>query len=61
MREHQQDDHDVAELIRRGLVTRSELLTYFEVIEPYLYRYPALDPESFRRRVETVAGDAYQV
>ena len=54
-RGHRQDQHDVAEFIRRGLVTRSELLTYFEAIEPFLYRYPALDPESFRRRVERVS------
>ncbi|CAN5745734.1 hypothetical protein BH24ACI5_BH24ACI5_03780 [soil metagenome] len=54
-RGHDQDQQDVAELLRRGLVTRSELLTYFEVIEPFVYRYPALDPASFRRRVERVA------
>ncbi len=55
-RGHDQDHRDVAELVQRGLVTRSELLTYFEAIEPFLFRYPALDPTSFRRRVERVAA-----
>lgn len=57
-RGHIQDQDDVAELLRRELVTRFELLAYFDAIEPLLYRYPALDPASFRRRVEKVTGDA---
>jgi len=31
---------------------------YFEQIEPDLYRYPALDPPSFRRAVEEAARTA---
>jgi uncharacterized nucleotidyltransferase DUF6036 len=54
-RGHRQDVVDVHEMIRRGLVVPSRLLDYFEQIAPDLYRYPALDPPSFRRAVEGAA------
>lgn len=47
-----QDLADVNELIVRGWVDRDRLLTLFAAIEPDLYRYPAIDPASFRARVE---------
>jgi hypothetical protein len=50
-RGHTQDLADVTELLARGLVDRAGLLEYFSAIEPMLYRYPALDPASFRRAV----------
>ena len=40
------------EMLERGLIDRAGLLAYFEAIEPELFRYPALDPDSFRRAVE---------
>ncbi len=48
-RGHAQDVVDVAELLARGLVDRPGLLDYFQAIEPALYRYPAIDPPTFRR------------
>ncbi len=51
-RSHAQDTQDVREMIQRGLVQPEPLLGYFERIEPALYRYPAIDPRSFRRAVE---------
>ncbi|MGH9463257.1 MAG: DUF6036 family nucleotidyltransferase [Vicinamibacteria bacterium] len=54
-RGHSQDRSDVEKMIESGLVERTQLLAYFEAIEPDLYRYPAIDPKSFRRAVETVA------
>ena len=57
-RGHRQDVVDVREMIGRGLVTGPRLLSYFEQIEPELYRYPALDPPSFRRAVEDAARGA---
>jgi hypothetical protein len=51
-RGHAQDLADVRELLRRGLVDRGQLAEYFEAVAPQLYRYPALDPASFRARVE---------
>jgi hypothetical protein len=45
---------DVAQLIDRGLVEPPRLRELFEAIEPHLHRYPAVDPPSFRRRLEDV-------
>jgi len=56
-RGHAQDLHDVRELISRGLVERGALAEYFEAIAPRLYRYPALDPASFRARVERTLAE----
>lgn len=55
-RGHQQDVDDVREMIRRGLIEVSAALEYFDVIEPNLYRYPALDPATFRASVEENLG-----
>jgi hypothetical protein len=51
-RGHEKDLADVAQLIDRGLVEPQRLRQLFAAIEPQLYRYPAVDPASFRRRVE---------
>ena len=54
-RGHAQDRDDVGAMIERGLVDPGRLLGHFEEIEPELYRFPAVDPRSFRRQVEEVA------
>jgi len=51
-RGHAQDVEDVREMLGRGLVEREALRAYFETIAPRLYRYPAIDPASFRQAVE---------
>jgi hypothetical protein len=51
-RGHAQDLADVGEMIRRGLVDPQKAVAYFAEIEPRLYRYPALDPQTFRLAVE---------
>ncbi len=51
-RGHDQDLQDVREMIARGLVDPDEARTQFEAIEPELYRFPAIDPGSFRDAVE---------
>ena len=38
-------------MVRRRLVRPEDLLRFYEEIEPALYRYPAIDPPSFRRAV----------
>jgi uncharacterized nucleotidyltransferase DUF6036 len=53
-RGHAQDLDDVTALIARGLVTPEALRAHFAAIEPDLYRYPAIDPASFRRAVNNV-------
>jgi len=56
-RGHSQDVGDVREMLRRRLVEPDRLLELFGRIEPVLFRYPAIDPASFRRAVEAaVAG-----
>ena len=56
-RGHSQDRFDVAAMAARGLIEPARLLDLFETIFPELYRYPAIDPESFRRSVsEAVAS-----
>lgn len=57
-RDHEQDRSDVEDLIREGWVERGELLRLFSLIEAHLYRFPAVDPTSFRRRVEAVVHTA---
>jgi hypothetical protein len=51
-RAHARDVTDVREMAARGLIEPARLLVFFEQIAPELYRYPAIDPASFRRAVE---------
>jgi uncharacterized nucleotidyltransferase DUF6036 len=58
-RGHTQDAADVAAMLDRGLVEPRGLRELFDAIEPRLYRYPAIDPKSFRRALQaTLAGRA---
>lgn len=57
-RSHAQDIDDVQAMIRMGLVDPYRALEYFKRIEPELYRFPAIDPRSFRQEVEEVFGTA---
>lgn len=57
-RNHEQDRKDVAEFLDRGLVTCEELAAYFDAIAPQIYRYPALDEASFRRRLAEAIADS---
>ena len=47
-----QDLDDVRSMIARAMVDPPRLRELYEEIEPELYRYPAIDPGSFRRKVE---------
>ncbi len=51
-RGHDQDIRDVHAMIAHGLVNPAEALIQFEAIERELYRFPAIDPGSFRKAVE---------
>lgn len=51
---HARDVLDVQEMIRRGLVEPNLLLSLFDRIVPELYRFPSLDPLSFRKNLETI-------
>ncbi|MGH2729273.1 MAG: DUF6036 family nucleotidyltransferase [Actinomycetota bacterium] len=57
-RGHSQDLKDVRHILAEGLVDREILRELFVRIEPELYRYPAIDPPSFRRAVaEAIASN----
>ena len=47
-----QDLEDVRSFIESGLVDPARVRDFFEAIVPELYRYPALDPDAFRRKVD---------
>ena len=55
-RAHAQDLEDVAAMLERELIEPDAALAYFEQIEPELYRFPAIDPGTFRVRVEETFG-----
>jgi hypothetical protein len=57
-RGHSQDIQDVREMIAHGLVDPPNALSQFESIEPDLYRFPAIDPASFRKAVEDLLSEA---
>ncbi|HEY6562127.1 MAG TPA: hypothetical protein VI072_32895 [Polyangiaceae bacterium] len=43
---------DATEMVARGLVSKRELESVFELIAPALERYPALDPEALRAKLD---------
>lgn len=50
-RGHVQDVNDVREMLRRGFIDAGKGLEYFAAIDPLMYRYPAIDPQSLRKAV----------
>ena len=55
-RGHHQDIEDVREMLARGLIESAGVWQHFIDIEPDLFRYPAVDPPSFRRSIENIFG-----
>jgi hypothetical protein len=51
-----QDLDDVAQMLQSGLVEPARLRELYDAIEPELYRYPAIDPAAFRRKVSAVVN-----
>jgi hypothetical protein len=51
-RGHARDLEDARVMLERGLVDADRLRSAFDEIEPQLYRFPAIDPADYRRRVE---------
>jgi hypothetical protein len=52
-RAYARDLQDVREMILRQLISPAKLRELFEVIFPFLYRFPAIHPSSFRRNLES--------
>ena len=55
-RGHRQDLDDVRAMVERGLVDAVEARRCFDRIEPELFRFPAIDPPTFRRAVDDAFG-----
>jgi hypothetical protein len=53
-RGHTRDLADVQAMRSRGLISAGEVRAQFARMEPELYRFPAIDPPSFRRAVDSV-------
>jgi hypothetical protein len=51
-RDHARDRADVLALFSTGLVDPERLWSFYQEIEPELYRFPAVDPTGLRLRVE---------
>jgi hypothetical protein len=51
-RGHAQDTLDVRTMLERGLVSRDQLREAFARMQPGLPRYPAIDPDALRRKLE---------
>jgi hypothetical protein len=48
----QQDLEDVRNMLAHSLVKPDLLREFYEAIEPQLYKYPAIDPAAFRRKLD---------
>jgi len=57
-RGHAQDVADVRVILRTRLIEPARLRELFTRIEPELFRYPAVDPGSFRNALELALKDA---
>lgn len=53
-RGHARDLADVEAMRARGLITGAEVRRQFALVEAQLYRFPAIDPPSFRRAVDVI-------
>jgi hypothetical protein len=51
-RGHGRDLADVDAMLARGLISGPAVRAMFARMEPELYRFPAIDPASFRRAVD---------
>jgi hypothetical protein len=60
-RGHRDDVTDVREMVARGLIEPRRAVEYFARMEPELYRFPAIDPPSFRRAVEEAFGPQHRL
>jgi len=47
---------DIELMVGDELLDKEKLLSLFEAIEPELYKYPAIDPDSFSRAVHKIIG-----
>jgi len=56
-RGHAMDINDVQQMINRRLIDPKRLPEFFEMIASQLYKYPAIDPTTFRKSIEKVIAE----
>ena len=56
-RGHATDLEDVREMLGRALIEKDELARRFDAIAPDIVRYPAIEPDAFRAKVERFTSD----
>lgn len=60
-RGHEKDLRDIESMFLHSMIEPEKLFSLFMEIEPYLYKYPAIDPKGFeisvRRSVESMKND----
>ena len=59
-RGHTTDMLDVRHMVEKGLIEPSRLLELFSLIEDRLYKYPAVDVDTFRAAVEAFVKETMQ-
>jgi hypothetical protein len=57
-RGHARDLADVQAMLAHGLIGANEVRAQFARMEPELFRFPAIDPASFRRALDAVFPDS---
>lgn len=55
-RGHKMDIDDVRQMIDRRIIDPNRLPEFFEMIASQLYKYPAIDPRTFRKSIEEVVA-----
>ncbi len=53
-RRHKQDEQDVEAMLKNGLIERENLLSLFDSIKPFLYKYPAIDQDEFAKSIKQI-------
>lgn len=53
-RGHSRDVADVQAMFARGLISAADVRAQFALVEPELFRFPSIDPPSFRRAVDLI-------
>jgi hypothetical protein len=54
---HDRDVLDVKEMLSRGLIEPTRLRELFERIFPHLYRFPSIDPKTFRWNLGSILSE----
>lgn len=54
---HERDILDVKEMLNRKLIQPQQLRDLFDKIEQFLYRFPAIDPQTFRKNLELILSE----